>query len=132
MRTALRTYLDTWLKAHASGDTTVAVREGRRMRWLDKVLEPARRDLTAAQYRRLRAALALTLSIDALVVMKDVCRIDNDREALAVLRWAATALLRAGLAEARANKAVASNSVRSRSRSRRRHRDVRPFPAKDR
>ena len=31
--------------------------------------------------------------------MKDVCRLDND-EALAVLRWAATALLRAALAEA--------------------------------
>jgi hypothetical protein len=33
--------------------------------------------------------------------MKDVCRLENDKEALAVLRWAALALLRAGLAEAR-------------------------------
>ncbi len=31
--------------------------------------------------------------------MKDVCRLDND-ETLAVLRWAATALLRAALQEA--------------------------------
>lgn len=113
MRTALRTYLDTWLKAHARGDTAVAVREGRRMRWLDKVLEPARRDLTETQHRRLRAALALTLSIDAMVVMKDVCRIQSDKEALAVLRWAATALLRAGLAEARAAK---RRRVRTRAR----------------
>jgi hypothetical protein len=30
--------------------------------------------------------------------MKDVCRLDND-ETLAVLRWAATALLRAALQE---------------------------------
>jgi len=104
MRTALRTYLDTWLKAHARGDKAVAVREGRRMRWLDKVLEPARRDLTETQYRRLRAALALTLSIDAMVVMKDVCRIESDKEAFAVLRWAGTALLRAALAEAKAAK----------------------------
>lgn len=36
-----------------------------------------------------------------MVVMKDVCRL-NDDEALAVLRWAATALLRAGLEEGRA------------------------------
>jgi AcrR family transcriptional regulator len=108
MRTALRTYLDTWLRAHARGDKAVAVREGRRMRWLDKILEPARRGMSAAQYRRLRAALALTLSIDAMVVLKDVCRIESDKEALAVLRWAATAMLRAGLAEARESKAVAS------------------------
>lgn len=104
MRTALRTYLDTWLKARARGDRRIAVREGRRVRWLDKVLEPARGRLTDAQYRRVRAALALTLSIEALVVMKDVCRIDSDKEALAVLQWAATALLRAGLAEANAPK----------------------------
>jgi hypothetical protein len=32
--------------------------------------------------------------------MKDVCRL-GDREALGVLRWAAAALLRAGLEEAR-------------------------------
>ena len=31
--------------------------------------------------------------------MKDVCRLDND-ETLAVLRWAATALLHAGLQDA--------------------------------
>lgn len=72
------------------------------MRWLDRVLEPVRRELTEAQYRRMRAALALTLSMEAMVVMKDVCRIEDDDEALDVLRWAATAMLRAGRAEARA------------------------------
>lgn len=96
LRTALRVYLDTWLEARRSGDTAPKVREGRRMRWLDTVLEPVRRQLTKAQWRRLRAALALTLSIDALVVMKDVAQLDDD-EALEVLRWAALALLRAGL-----------------------------------
>jgi AcrR family transcriptional regulator len=104
MRTALRTYLDTWLQNRGRGERTPPVREGRRMRWLDKALEPARRTLSPAEWRRLRAALALTLSIDAMVVMKDVCRIEDDDEALAVLRWAAAALLRAGLAEARAAK----------------------------
>jgi AcrR family transcriptional regulator len=123
MRTALRTYLDTWLKAHARGDSAVAVREGRRMRWLDRVLEPARRDLSAGQYRRLRAALALTLSIDAMVVMKDVCRIDSDREALAVLRWAAMALLRAGLGETGASRTA--GAVPTKAGNRRRPRKAR-------
>jgi hypothetical protein len=70
------------------------------MRWLDTVLEPLA-GLPEERRRRLRAALALTLGIDAFVVMKDVCRLDDD-EALATLRWAATALLRAGLDEERA------------------------------
>ncbi len=103
MRTALRTYQDTWLASRARGAEAPPVREGRRMRWLDKVLEPARRDLTEAQLRRLRAALALVVSPDAMVVMRDVCRIQNDREALEVLRWAGRALLRAGLHEAKAS-----------------------------
>src|SRR5690606_29275193 len=61
MRTALRTYLDTWIASRGNGSRPPAVREGRRVRWLDKVLAPVRRDLTEGQYRRLRNALALTL-----------------------------------------------------------------------
>jgi AcrR family transcriptional regulator len=96
LRTALRVYLDTWLEARRKGEPVPRVREGRRMRWLDSALEPVRRKLPKAEWQRLRAALALTLSIDALVVMKDVAGCD-DKEALRVLRWAALALLRAGL-----------------------------------
>jgi hypothetical protein len=70
------------------------------MRWLDKVLEPVRGELSDAQWRRLRCALALTMSIDAMVVMKDVCRLQKDQEALDTLRWAASAMLRAALGEA--------------------------------
>ncbi|MDX6645430.1 MAG: hypothetical protein QOK40_1157 [Miltoncostaeaceae bacterium] len=47
------------------------VREGRRMRWLDTVLEPAA-DIDDDSRRPLQPALAVTLGIDALVVMKDV------------------------------------------------------------
>jgi hypothetical protein len=104
MRTALRTYLDTWLQNRGRDEGAVPVREGRRMRWLDKVLEPARHELGDTQYRRLRCALALTLSIDAVVVMKDVCRTASDREALDVLKWAAVSMLRSGLAERRARR----------------------------
>jgi AcrR family transcriptional regulator len=95
-RRALRVYQDTWLRERRNGgDAAPAVREGRRMRWLDVALEPIK-ELPDEQRRRLRAALALTLGMDSVVVMKDVCGLD-DEEALAVLRWAAAALLRAGL-----------------------------------
>ena len=67
------------------------------MRWLDEALGPLE-GLSDERQRCLRAALALTLGGDSLVVLKDVCRLD-DEEALDVLRWTATAILRAGLAE---------------------------------
>ena len=92
-RAALRVYLDTWL----GGGRDLALREGRRMRWLDTVLAPARARLSDTDFERLRAALALTMSIDAVVVMRDVCHIDDDEELLGVLRWAAAAILRAAL-----------------------------------
>jgi AcrR family transcriptional regulator len=96
MRRALLVYLDTWLRERRNGGGEAAeVRAGRRMRWLQRVLEPVA-DMDEERRRRLQCALALTLGIDALVVMKDVCRLD-DEEALATLRWAATALLRAGV-----------------------------------
>lgn len=102
-RTALRVYYDTWLRSHRNGgnDNAPPVREGRRMRWLDKALEPLH-DLPEEQKQRLRAALALTMGPDSVAIMKDVCGLE-DHEALAVLRWAATVLLRAGLEEGRAS-----------------------------
>lgn len=96
-RRALWVYLDTWLRSHRAGAESPAVREGHRMRWLDEVLEPLD-DLPDERRRRIRAALALTLGSDSLVVMKDVCGLDDD-DALDVLRWTATAILRAGLSE---------------------------------
>jgi len=95
-RRALFVYQDTWLRSHRNSEETPAIREGRRMRWLDRVLEPLA--MPDDRKQRLRAALALTLGSDSLVVMKDVCRLDDD-EALAILRWTAAAILRAGLTE---------------------------------
>jgi AcrR family transcriptional regulator len=100
MRNALRVYLDTWLVSRRGEQGAPSVREGRRVRWLDEALVPVRRRVSKPQWQRLRAALSLTLGTEAVVVMKDVCRLENE-EALAVLRWAATALLRASLDEAR-------------------------------
>jgi AcrR family transcriptional regulator len=94
MRIALRVYLDTWFASRSNGADAPALREGRRMRWLDLALEPARRGMQRQHWQRLRAALALTLGAEAMIVMKDVCRL-SDAEAKDVLRWAAQALLQA-------------------------------------
>lgn len=98
LRTGLRAYLDTWLESRRRGEEPSAVREGRRVRWLEETLGPVRRQLTPARWRRLRNALALTMGVEAMVVMKDVCDA-SDAEALATLEWAAQTLLRAALEE---------------------------------
>lgn len=97
-RTFTRVAMDTWLRSHRNGDDAPVVREGRRMRWLETVLAPLD-ELPPERKRLLQAALALTLGAEAIITMKDVCRLDND-ETLAVLRWAATAILRAALQDA--------------------------------
>jgi AcrR family transcriptional regulator len=95
-RTALQVFHENWIQARRDNTQEEAyIRSRRRMRWLDEVLKPLEH-LPEQQHQRLRAALALTVGIDSIVIMKDVCQL-NDEEALAALRWAALALLRAGL-----------------------------------
>ena len=101
MRMALKVYLDTWFASQGANGAMPAVREGRRMRWLDEVLAPVRPKLSDAQWQRLKAALALASGPDAMVVMKDVCRLD-DGDALETLQWTARALLETALREAKA------------------------------
>lgn len=98
MRMALKVYLETWFANRGKNGQAAPVREGRRMRWLERALEPVRRGRSKQQLKRLDAALAITMGADAMVVMKDICRL-SDAEAQEVLLWAARALLRAALAE---------------------------------
>jgi hypothetical protein len=46
--------------------------------------------------RRVEAALCLVMGIEAMVVMRDVCRFD-EQEARAVARWAAETILTAAI-----------------------------------
>ncbi len=98
-RAALRVYLDTWFAARKAGQNAPDVRFGRRGRWLESALEPLRDSLSPDQWRRLINALSLTLGADSLVILKDVCGLDND-EALDVLHWTAQTILDAVLREA--------------------------------
>jgi len=97
IRTALGVYQDTWLRAHRDGPATPPrLRQGRRMRWLDTVLQPLA--LPEDRRQRLKTALALAIGSDSLIILKDVCGLSNP-EASAVLRRTALALLRAELSE---------------------------------
>jgi AcrR family transcriptional regulator len=95
-RAALQVYLETWFTARQAGQAAPAVRAGRRRRWLEEVLEPLRATLLPTQWRHLHQALALTLGIDSVVVLKDVCGLD-DEAVLEQLRWTAITILDAVL-----------------------------------
>lgn len=97
IRTALGVYQDTWLRAYRDGSAASSrLRQGRRMRWLDTVLQPLA--LPEDRRQRLKTALALTVGSDSLIILKDVCGLSST-EAAATLRRAALALLRAELRE---------------------------------
>lgn len=75
------------------------VRETRRFTYLRPALDALDGALEPEQLDRLRYALALVFGAEAVVVTRDVCRLDVD-EATDVMAWAAGTLLRGALAEA--------------------------------
>jgi AcrR family transcriptional regulator len=91
-RTALRLYLEQWSERRRQGEESPVLRAGRRLGWLDRALEPLRDRLDREEFVRLRAALALTMGVEALVVMKDVCQLD-DEAAFDVLRETALSII---------------------------------------
>ncbi len=74
------------------GARPVPVRQNRRTPLIEAALEPALKDLRRADLAKLRAALALVLGTEAMVVFRDVLRMDP-QEAARVKRWAIGALV---------------------------------------
>ena len=101
--TAYRTVLRRGLERPPGGsvereetEQARSIRAGRRVRWLRNALAPARERMDEGSFERLVAAVCLCVGIESLVVLRDVCGLDAG-EAEEVARWAAFALLKAGL-----------------------------------
>jgi len=71
-------------------------RGGRRIDWIEQALRPVWGRLDQPTRERLVGALSLCVGIEALVVLHDVCGYSSAR-AVEISRWAAQAILRAGL-----------------------------------
>jgi len=69
-------------------------RQNRRSTLIEAALEPTRHQFKPAALRNLSLALALVIGTEAMVVFKDVLRVD-DAEARKVKRWAIRALVEA-------------------------------------
>jgi len=74
------------------GDADIPARQNRRSPLIDAALEPARKQFRPAALQTLGRALALVVGTEAMVVFKDVLRLD-DAEARKVKRWAIRALV---------------------------------------
>jgi AcrR family transcriptional regulator len=83
----------------------------RRVEWIERALEPVRKQLDARRYERLVSALAMVIGWEALIVQRDIRGLSPAAgEELSV--WAARALLRATLEEAHESPGKRSSSKR--------------------
>ena len=74
--------------------TGVPPRPSRRLDYVEQALSPLRKDLTPADYDRLLHATAVVIGIEARIVLRDICGLD-DQAIAETERWAAQALLAA-------------------------------------
>jgi AcrR family transcriptional regulator len=78
--------------------SSLVLRQGRAIGWIEEALEPARAKLGKVHFRRVVLAIRASVGIEALVWLTDVAGLSRD-EAAKNMQWAARALLRTALAE---------------------------------
>ena len=74
----------------------VPPRPSRRLEYVEQALEPLRSQLAPGEYERLVHAMAVVIGIEARIVLRDICGLD-DAQILETERWAAHALHAAAL-----------------------------------
>jgi AcrR family transcriptional regulator len=95
-RNIVRATVERWFAERDHPDAVPdpeAIRQTVRFTWIDHALAPLRDTLPADRFGRLRFALTLVFGAEALIVMRDVCRLEPE-EATEVMRWAAITLIR--------------------------------------
>jgi hypothetical protein len=92
----LRTMLRLSLEPGPNED--LMLRQGRAIGWIQDALAPLRSQLPTARLRRLVLAIRSACGIEALVWLTDVAGLSR-KQAAELMRWSASALLRAALAE---------------------------------
>lgn len=93
-----RTMLRLSLEATAAERASLVLRQGRAIGWIEEALEPLRPQLGAAAVRRLACAIRATVGIESYVWLVDVAGMSRE-ESVATMRWSASALLRAAVAD---------------------------------
>lgn len=91
-----RSFMTVWLESAAR---EAPLRPGRRMQYIEPIVDALADVLKPAARTRLKHALAVVLGTEAIIALPDVGRADA-AGAVAATTWAARALVRQALAEA--------------------------------
>jgi len=91
-----RSFMTVWLESES---TETPLRPGRRMSYIEPIVDSLKVVLAPAARKRLRQALSIAMGTEALIAVRDIGRASLD-EALDAAAWAARALVRQARAEA--------------------------------
>ncbi len=87
-----RTMLRLSLEMPPAGRTSLPLRQGRAIAWIEEALEPVRETIPEDAFHRLVLAIRTTAGIEALAWLTDVAQLPRE-DAAALMRWSAGALL---------------------------------------
>lgn len=93
-RNQMRISQELWFSR--DGDTSVPVREGRRLKWIDAALAPAAGLVPKHARARLRNALAAVVGVEAVICLRDVCGL-SPKATEDCLAWTAFSIVNAAL-----------------------------------
>lgn len=88
--------MTVWLESESH---ETSLRPGRRMNYIEPIVDSLKDVLTPAARRRLKQALSMVMGTEAVIAVRDISRASID-EALDTAAWAARSLVRQALAEA--------------------------------
>lgn len=91
-----RSFMTVWLESESH---ETPLRPGRRMNYIEPIVDSLKDVLTPAERKRLKQALSIVMGTEALIAVRDISRASID-EALDSAAWAARSLVRQALAEA--------------------------------
>ena len=91
-----RSFMTVWLESESHERS---LRPGRRMSYIEPIVESLKDVLTPAERKRLKHALSVVIGTEALIAVRDISRASAD-EALDATAWAARALVRQALEDA--------------------------------
>jgi len=99
-KAALKLSLEQWARRQAGtlGEEP-PFKRGHRVDLLQSAIAPLRKTLPKKQFQRLAKALSLVYGLEVLIVLKDLWGLEFE-ETQSVAQWAASALVRAAVAEA--------------------------------
>lgn len=108
-----RSFMTVWLES----ETHEPLRPGRRMSYIEPLVDSLKDVLSARARKRLKQALSIVMGTEALIAVRDISRASVE-ESLDTAAWAARALVRQALEEdqqARHKRATGKSRVRSSS-----------------